>query len=196
MGEVLDFSKFEKVETKAGKTVDERIVSDVASILRTGKSRNAVKILLRDQGYSLEDAERIVSKAELKIYTKPEVKLNFPVLFLGFIAIVAVLGLVAYFFVFVSTGAVDCAEDTFCVQKIVDCQDGKYKSSYRGTTNEYQITNQGSYCQVFVRVLESSSTKILVGMNMNCLYPISDGKTDLSRGYLDCDGSLALAFKP
>ncbi len=196
MGEVLDFTKLGQVSGSQEMQVDEGIIKDAASLLGGGKPRSSVKLLLHNMGYSLDDAEKIVSKAEMRLYSKPKKKVNFALIFIAFVVALALASAVLYLVVVVSSHPADCGDDTFCVQKVIDCQPGSYQSSYRGITNEYRITNRGQYCQVFVRVLKSRSQRLVPGMSMNCLYPISDGKTDLSGGYSNCDGPLAGALMP
>ena len=196
MGEVLDFTKFEQVTKKKKKEIDEKLIDNITDLVLSGKPRNSIKLDLRNMGYNMEDAEKIVSMAELKAYSKPKRKINFPVLFLASVLAIAALGVIVYFVFLASSPAADCGSDTFCVQKIIDCQAGSYRSTYRGISNEYRITNSGNYCQVFVKVLKSSSQTILPQMSMNCLYPIVDGKTDLSDSQSNCDGSLVSVLGP
>ncbi|MCK4327559.1 MAG: hypothetical protein KAW41_03715 [Candidatus Diapherotrites archaeon] len=188
MGEVVDLSKFGEVEESSKKEINDAAIDNAAELLRTGKKRGTIKSLLRGQGYSFQDTEKIVSRAEAIVYAKPKKKINFPLIFLAFVAVLVLIA-AASFAAFALSGEQDCGDDTFCVQKTIDCVEGRHKSSYRGMAYSYEITNQGTYCQVFVKALESSNPAIKPGLTMNCLYPLSDGKADLSSP--SCDGSLA-----
>lgn len=203
MGELVDVSKIGDEGEQApapqpaapAKKAEGRIVADIADLLRSGKSRDGAKLLLREMGYTFEEAESIVSKAESEVYAKKTTTINFPLLFLGFIAGLAILGAVALVITSVSGGPVDCKDDAFCVQKIIDCTPGKYSSTYRSVTMWYQVENHGRYCQAFVKVSKSSSAQFQEGMSMNCLYPIEGNKTNMAANQTQCDGSLAAAMR-
>lgn len=202
MGELVDLSKIgEDGEPSPPpqpaapvKKAEGRIVADIAELLRSGKSRDGAKLLLREMGYTFEEAESIVSQAESAVYSKKATAINFPLLFLGFIAGLAILGVVALVITNVTGGPTDCKDDPFCVQKIIDCAPGKYSSTYRSVTMWYQVENHGRYCQAFVKVSKSGSAQYQEGMSMNCLYPIEDGKTNMAANQTQCDGSLAVAM--
>ncbi len=195
MGEVVDFNEYETVEVTPDLEISPHIVEMAVNLLKNGRSRNSIKLKLRDLGYSLSDAEKILTQAETAAFSKPKPKsLNFPVIFLGFILFLIVIVFVAYIYITFTTGPVDCGDDNFCVSKILTCEEGKYISGYRGLTNEYIITNRDNYCQVFVKVSQSSLDNFPTGMNMNCLYPLIGSQSQMASDYSDCEGSLALAL--
>ena len=189
MGELVDLSKFGDIEESSKKEITDAVVSNAVDLLRTGKKRATVASLLKGQGYSFADAEKIVSRAEAKLYTKPKQKINFPQLFLMLVAVLAAIGAIIFLAYSFTSDPTDCGDDTFCVQKIIACDDGRHQSAYRGMAYSYEIKSQGGYCQVFVTALESSNPEVAKGMTMNCLYTMENGVSNFASG--ECDGSLA-----
>ncbi|MFC2174590.1 hypothetical protein ACFLQ2_01860 [archaeon] len=189
MGEVVDLTQFGDIEEASKKEISKAVIDNAAGLLGSGKKRETIKAMLKEQGYSFGDSEKIVSRAEARLYAKPKQEINFPQLFLMIVAVLAALSVVAFLAFQLTGGPADCGDDTFCVQKTLECAAGKYTSSYRGMAYSYEITDQGIYCQVFVKATASANPEISPGMTMNCLYTITGGQSQLATG--KCDGLLA-----
>ena len=189
MGEVVDLSGFGEIDESSKMEITPAAIENAAELLRSGKKRETIKTLFRNKGFSFSDSEKIVTRAEALLYAPPKKKVNFPKLFVFGVAGLLALAVLAFGILSLSSGA-DCGEDTFCVQKKIDCVPGSYRSSYRGMSYEYEISGAGAYCQVFTKCTASNNPDIYLGMSMNCLYPLSGGKSGLSSG--ECTGSLAV----
>lgn len=168
----------------------EQLQKTIMDLLKKGHKHDDIFKSLRVMGYGFSEIETALSNADLILDAQHSKRADPRIIAIAAVAVIGLLGFVVLSgFIFVPKGQ-DCAEDQLCADKILQCAEGVFESSFSGVKRQYEISRSADQCRVAVSILSAGAESLeQKGMSMVCNYPISVGLTD--RTDRSCTGNLA-----